>query len=237
MVTYCWQDNSEKPFFELGWEKAPNWECMFCHRNNIYVDDINMGGKKQNMAPVWKKLMKTADFGEPPSSLNPAHLGCTQRERKPNGIVIDENTKMFGTRFSAGAAEQSLGWEKLNAKKVAWSYEMEGHARKCVERYCELANKKVKQFFKISSLCLDEHRFKQEELELVGELSQVCSQLVLKCSHVARVGRPDVQWLSTNLQEQSQIWTEACGRRIGNIDFRHAPHKWLRQYCHVGKTA
>ena len=45
---------------------------------------------------------------------------------------------------------------------------MEGHAKKCVERYCELANKKVEQLHKVSSLCLDHHQFKKEELESVG---------------------------------------------------------------------
>ena len=27
----------------------------------------------------------------------------------------------------------------------SWSYDMEGHAKKCVERYCELANKTTQQ--------------------------------------------------------------------------------------------
>ena len=34
---------------------------------------------------------------------------------------------------------------------------------------------------KVSSPCLDDHQFKMEELESVGELSGVCSQIVLKC--------------------------------------------------------
>ena len=43
--------------------KIPNWECMFVHRKqglllSVYVDDINMAGQKQDMAPMWKKYMK-----------------------------------------------------------------------------------------------------------------------------------------------------------------------------------
>ena len=34
-------------------------------------------------------------------------------------------------------------WEKPHAQTVAWSYDMEGHAQKCVDRSCELANKEV----------------------------------------------------------------------------------------------
>ena len=52
--------------------------------------------------------------------------------------------------------------------------------------------KKVEQLLcKVSSLCLDDHQFKKDELESVGELSKVCSQIVLKCLYLARIDRPD----------------------------------------------
>ena len=86
---------------------------------------------------------------------------------------------MFESRIPGGAIEKQPGWEKRHSKTVAWSYDMEGHARKCVERYCELANEKVEQVYKVSSPCLDDHQFKQDELESVGQVSQVCSQIVL----------------------------------------------------------
>ena len=42
--------------------------------------------------------------------------------------------------------------------------------------------------------CTDDHHFKEEERKSVGELSQVCSQIVLKCLYLARIGRPDILW-------------------------------------------
>ena len=56
---------------------------------------------------------------------------------------------------------------------------MAGHAKKCVERYCELGNKTTQQLYKVSTPCIDDHHFKEEEMKS-GELSQVCSQLVQK---------------------------------------------------------
>ena len=50
---------------------------------------------------------------------------------------------------------------------------MAGHAKKCVERYCELANKTTQQLYKVSTPSIDDHHFKEEELKSVGELSQV----------------------------------------------------------------
>ena len=52
---------------------------------------------------------------------------------------------------------------------------MEGHAKKCVELCCELANKTT-QLYNVSTPCIDDHHFKEEELKSVGEMSQVCSQ-------------------------------------------------------------
>ena len=71
---------------------------------------------------------------------------------------------------------------------------MEGHAKKCVERYCELANKTTQQLYKVSTPRIDDHHFKEEGMKSVGELSQVCSQIVFKCLYLARIGRPDILW-------------------------------------------
>ena len=45
---------------------------------------------------------------------------------------------------------------------------------------CELANKTTQQLYKVSTPCNDDHHFKEEEMKSVGELSHVCSQIVLK---------------------------------------------------------
>ena len=76
-------------------------------------------------------------------------------------------------------------------------YVMESHAKKCVERYCELANKTTQQLYKVSTRCIDDHHFKEEEdMGSVGELSTVCSQIVLKCVYLTRIGRPDIFMVS-----------------------------------------
>ena len=66
--------------------------------------------------------------------------------------------------------EKLLYSEKLGANISSWSYDMEGHAKKCVERNCELANKTTQQLHKVATPCMDDHQFKEEENESVGEL-------------------------------------------------------------------
>ena len=45
-----------------------NWECLFAHREkglflSVYVDDIKLAGKKQNIDPMWKVPNKEVDLG------------------------------------------------------------------------------------------------------------------------------------------------------------------------------
>ena len=85
---------------------------------------------------------------------------------------------MFESRISSKATEKLPCSENLSIS--SWSYDIEGHVKKCVERYCDLANKPTQQLDKVSTLYIDDHHFKEEELKSVGELSKVCSQIVLK---------------------------------------------------------
>ena len=177
---------------------------------SVNVADINMTGKKHNMVPLLKKLMKDVDIEEPTSFLDHVYLGYTQRECKPNEKIIGQYDKMFESRISAGATEKLPGWDKPRAKTSAWSYDVEGHARNCEERYCELANKKTEQLQKVSHPCLDYHQIKKEELENKGELSEVCSHIVLKCLYLVRIGRPDILWSVNKLARSVTKWTQAC---------------------------
>ena len=109
--------------------------------------------------------------------------------------------------------------------------------RKWVERYCELANRTTQQLFKVSTPCIDDHHFKEEETKSVGELSQVCSQIVLKCLYLARIGRPDILWSVNKLARSIKKWTKACDKRLNRlISYIHHTCEY-RQYCHVGNTA
>ena len=111
---------------------------------------------------------------------------------------------------------------------------MEGHAKKCVERYCELANKTTQQLYKVTTPCIDDHHFKEEELKSVGELSKVCSPMVLKCLYLARVGRPDILWSVNKLARSITKWTEARDKRL-NLLVSYIHHTCdFKQYCYVG---
>ena len=102
--------------------------------------------------------MKHVALEKPTSFLDQVYFGCTQRECKPNRILVDEYRKMFKSRISEGATENMPDSGKGNGTVIAWSYDMAGHAHKCVERCCELANKHIEQLYKVSTLCIDDNK-------------------------------------------------------------------------------
>ena len=102
-----WERQFEKILLKHGWEKIQNCECLFVHREkglflSVYVDDIKLAGKKQNLDPMWRLLNKEVDLGEPTSFLDHVYLGCTQRQCEISKDIVDNNWTMFESRISAG---------------------------------------------------------------------------------------------------------------------------------------
>ena len=125
---------------------------------SVYVDDIKLAGKKQNIDPMWKLLNQEVDLGEPTSFLDLVYLGCTQRQCEISKVIVDNYRTMLDPRISAGGTEKHPYSKNL---RISSRYnDKDGHAKKCVERYCELANKTTQQLYKVSTPCIDDHHFR-----------------------------------------------------------------------------
>ena len=71
----------------------------------------------------------------------------------------------------------------------------------------------------------------------MGELPKVCSQIVLKCLYLARIGRPDILWSVNKIARSITKWTKACDKRFLRL-ISHIHHtSEYKQHCHVGNTA
>ena len=110
-------------------------------------------------------------------------VGCTQRQCEISKDIVVNYRTMLESRISAGRAEKLLFPQNLRIS--SWSYDMERHAKKCVERYCELSNKTTQQLYTASTPCIDYHHFKEEEMKSVGELS---TSMLSNCSEMLKLG-------------------------------------------------
>ena len=85
--------------------------------------------------------MKDVDLGEPTSFFDHVYLGCAQRE----------------CRISRNIGRLLPVTEKSDGNISSWSYDMEGYAKKCVQRYCELVNKTTQQLYKAATPRIGDH--------------------------------------------------------------------------------
>ena len=144
-----------------------------------YTWMLKKAGKEQAMAPMWKKLMKKswcwrANFISWSRILG---MQSTWMETECNHWKIYED--VWITYFCWSNWKVYQGGRNLTQKQsrgpTTWKDMLENALR---EKASWLTKKE--QFFTVSSPCLGDHQFNQEELESVGELSQVCSQMVSK---------------------------------------------------------
>ena len=110
---------------------------------SVCGDDFKMARKEAKFgAGVDNADEQRLIWRKPTTCLDQVYLGCTQRERIPNNSLVDDYRKLFESRISTGATDKLPNAGKENEQVIAWSYDMAGHAQTCVERYCELTNRK-----------------------------------------------------------------------------------------------
>ena len=147
-----------------------NWECLFVHRKHrsflsVYVDDVKMVGHKQNMAPMWKKLMKNVDLDEPTrifgmhSTVNVNRTKVLQRsaEQCSNHEFLVEQLRnyrcvkmvlRYGRTCEKGALRDIVNWRE-----------------------------KTEQLYKVSNPCLHDHHFKKEDLNQLDNCQKYAHKL------------------------------------------------------------
>ena len=180
-------------------------------------------------------LQKKVDSEDPTSLLDQVCLGCPQRPAQVNNRLVVEKQNLFSKLISTYTDVRT---EEKNPKDItAWSYDIEGHAQKCVVRYCHLTHKTVDKLHKVPTLRLDDHQVKPGDLKIVKVFSEICSQIALTCLYLARIGKADLLWTKNCLAISVTQWNRECDSQPGRlISYIHHTSN-NRQFCHAGKQA
>ena len=88
---------------------------------------------------------------------------------KRNESIVVDFKKCSNHQFLLEQLKTYLDGEKPHAQTVAWSYDTwKGMRKFSLKDVVSWQLRKVEQLYKVSSLCFDDHQFKQEELKYVG---------------------------------------------------------------------
>ena len=113
---------------------------------------------------------------------------------------------------------------------------MESHAKKSVERQCELTNETTQQLYEVATPCTDDHQLKKKKVSQ-WEKSTFCPQIVVRCSKLARIGRPDILWFVNKFAHAGTKWATSCDKRLARlISYIHRTNEYW-QCCYVGNPA
>ena len=88
LAVLLWERKFEKILLQHNWEKIPNWECLFVHREkqlflSVYVDDIKLAGKKN------KILIRCGNYSRKKSIWENQHLSWVMY----TWAVLNDNAK------------------------------------------------------------------------------------------------------------------------------------------------
>ena len=82
---------------------------------------------------------------------------------------------------------------------------------------------------------MDDHQFKEEEIESVRELSTVCSSIVLKYLFLARIGRPDILCSVNKLARAITQMDKILRQTFSATDLVHSSHMLIQRILLCGK--
>ena len=162
------KDNSNKHQWNLvGWKYQTGNACSSMENKHYSYRSMwmtsKMAGKKQKLAFYVEETDEERWYWGANvilwSCLFRMHSTGIQTKRE-NHWALQQDVRF--SYFCWRNLKNYQDGDKPRAKTAAWSYDMEGHARQCVELYCELANKKGEQLYKVPSPCLDDHQIKKK---------------------------------------------------------------------------
>ena len=181
----------------------------------MYVDDIKLDGKKQNLDPMWKVLNKEVDFGEPTSFLDHVFLGVLNDSLKSAKILFTITDSCSNPEFQQGLRK------KLRARKN-WVFLRGPTIWKVMSRsvwnvFVNWQTRLLNNFIRYQLHALMTINSKKKDWNPWEKLSMYA----LKFSWNLYIWHALVDVIfygqSTNIHDRSQKWVRACDKRLSRL--------------------
>ena len=177
-------NSSRRCSYKTQERKLQAWEFLVVHRKQGLLSIwVPQKGRKetQSATPRGRNGCKQVDLEEPTQVWDQDYLRCTERVCQPEQKNFCEKRKYrFGSwnlrrplRCCFGREKQS---QEIPPGSVIWK-DMRSNASNDA---ANSGNKHIEQFCRVSTLASTIISSSKEELEMVGDLSKVCSHVVLK---------------------------------------------------------
>ena len=131
--------------------------------------------------------MKDVDLGEPTSFLDHVYLGCRERECQISKVFAEI---CWNPRFLPELWKNNQF--PRNRMRMCPHGPMTWKACKEVREKILRVGEQLNSYTRSQHHALTTITSKKKKMGSVGELSQVCSQIVLTCLYLARMGSPDI---------------------------------------------
>ena len=242
-------ETAQHAFVCLLWNGHSSFSCVMAHAQSLWSDfplfllPQHVPSLPEYLTQCWTILRSTdrrtvwsMDWTKSsevvsPTSPSRSYLGCTQRHWEISKDIVENYRTMFESRFSAGASEKFPCSEHLCIS--SWSYDMEGHAKECVERYCELANRTTQQLYKVSIPCFDDHQKRRIEIcgRIVKRMFSNCSEMLVFGTYwKTRYSMVSEQICTIDHKMDQSLWQTPI-----SFDLPYSSHKWIPTMLSCGK--
>lgn len=101
LAGFLWQNYAEDIILnKLECEKLLSWECFYFHGEkqlflSVYVEDLKMAGKQENIKPMWDEMKKFLLLEDPKKMADNQYLGCAQKPCVP----AEQDVERMGAAF------------------------------------------------------------------------------------------------------------------------------------------
>ena len=229
---------------EMRWGESFKLEIFFVNREkgrflSVYVDDIKLAGKTENMKPTWKIRMKGVDLEEPIWFLDHVYSGCTQRECTISNDIVTNYRICSNPGFLLEPRKNYL--QGLQGNLMQKSHLLGPTTWKVMQRnvWKDVANLRIKRLNNYTKsrrhawtiINLKKKKKKWISWRIIYSLLTKCSQMYVSASY----GETRYFMVCE--------WTCSCGHKMDKslrqtldaFDPVHSSHKWVSAILLCGK--